>query len=76
MSRVQSLDKNPLSRPRTAEDDGPKANAQAPPKMEVNGQQMPNLGQTMSTAHDHQPFTEQELALALQRSHLAVPAQG
>ena len=27
----------------------------------------------MSTAHDHQPFSEQELALALQRSHLAVP---
>jgi hypothetical protein len=28
---------------------------------------------TMSTAHDHQPFSEQDLALALQRSHLAVP---
>lgn len=29
----------------------------------------------MSTAHDHQPFSEQDLALALQRSHLAVPTQ-
>ncbi|KAK3671327.1 hypothetical protein LTR78_008787 [Recurvomyces mirabilis] len=26
------------------------------------------------TAHDHLPFSENELALALQRSHLAVPA--
>lgn len=25
------------------------------------------------TAHDHQPFTEQDLSLALQRTHLAVP---
>lgn len=33
------------------------------------------LAKTMSTAHDHQPFTEQELALAMSRSHLAVPAQ-
>ncbi|KAF2769415.1 hypothetical protein EJ03DRAFT_96799 [Teratosphaeria nubilosa] len=29
----------------------------------------------MSTAHDHQPFSEQDLALAMQRSHLAVPTQ-
>lgn len=29
---------------------------------------------TLNTAHDHQPFTEQELARALQRSHLTVPA--
>jgi hypothetical protein len=26
-------------------------------------------------AHDHHPFTEQELALALKRSHLTVPVQ-
>lgn len=26
-------------------------------------------------AHDHQPFTEEDLALAMQRSHLVVPTQ-
>ncbi|EMC92407.1 hypothetical protein BAUCODRAFT_287697 [Baudoinia panamericana UAMH 10762] len=29
----------------------------------------------MVTAHDHEYFSEQDLALALQRSHLAVPTQ-
>lgn len=28
----------------------------------------------MSTATDHHPFTEHDLALALQRSHLTIPA--
>lgn len=62
ISRVQSYEGNKIEeRPRTAED-------------KTNG----NLGltTTMSTAHDHQPFTEEQLALAMQRSHLAVPAQG
>lgn len=60
LSRVQSRDNQYKSRPRTA-DDPPKRPRETVP--------------IMSTAHDHQPFTEQELALALQRSHLAVPAQ-
>lgn len=34
-----------------------------------------SLSPPMSTAHDHQPFSEADLALALNRSHLAVPAQ-
>ncbi|PPJ50658.1 hypothetical protein CBER1_05268 [Cercospora berteroae] len=64
LSRVQSKDQRyqPLERPRTA-DSGTAGHAN-------------NLAKTMSTAHDHQPFTEQDLALALHRSHLAVPAQG
>ncbi|KAM3422666.1 hypothetical protein BST61_g154 [Cercospora zeina] len=33
------------------------------------------LTKTYSTAYDHRPFTEQDLALALHRSHLAVPVQ-
>jgi len=33
-------------------------------------------GTIHDTAHDHEPFTEHDLALALSRSHLAVPAQG
>lgn len=52
LSRVQSHDQPPKSRPHTAD-----------------GRPYPG----MSTAYDHQPFSEQELALALQRSHLAVP---
>ncbi|KXT08849.1 hypothetical protein AC579_1482 [Pseudocercospora musae] len=64
MSRVGSKDRNPptLSPPRTA--DGP--NDLALPHM--NG-----ISKTI-TAHDHQPFTEAELALAINRSHLPVPA--
>jgi len=62
LSRVQSRDQGAVSRPRTAED-----------KDRANG--IPNdLYKTHSTAHDHQPFTEQDLHLALQRSHLQVPA--
>ncbi|CAK3852824.1 Hypothetical predicted protein [Lecanosticta acicola] len=74
VSRVQSKDHGPLSRARTAEEP---TNGQSPPppKLEFNTQ-MQALSQTMSTAHDHQLFTEQDLALALKRSHLAVPAQG
>lgn len=34
-----------------------------------------NLSPTMSTAHDHQPFSEAELESAMKRSHLAVPTQ-
>jgi hypothetical protein len=57
MSRVQSHDHRyqPLSRPRSAEIAEPGTTA---------------LSQTLSTAYDHRPFTEQELALALSRTHL------
>lgn len=62
ISRVQSYEgKKVDERPQTAED-------------KPNGHL--GLATTMSTAHDHQPFTEEQLALAMQRSHLAVPAQG
>ena len=33
-----------------------------------------NVPPKMNTAHDHEPFSEQELNLALQRTHLAVPS--
>ncbi|KAF2206515.1 hypothetical protein CERZMDRAFT_89263 [Cercospora zeae-maydis SCOH1-5] len=63
LSRVQSKEQRyqPLERPRTADSS-------------TNGQTN-GLTKTYSTAHDHQPFTEQDLALALHRSHLAVPVQ-
>ncbi|EME47827.1 hypothetical protein DOTSEDRAFT_124512 [Dothistroma septosporum NZE10] len=69
MSRVQSKDHGMASRPRTSEGQ-PNGSASG----NTNG--LPNLIQTLSTAHDHHPFTEKDLALALQRSHLAVPTQG
>jgi len=60
LSRVQSKDQTTISRPRTAED-------------RTNG--APNgLYKSKSTAHDHQPFSEQDIHFALQRSHLQVPA--
>ncbi|KAK5128856.1 hypothetical protein LTR85_000189 [Meristemomyces frigidus] len=60
ISRVQSRDRAvPISRPMTADDGPPHQKGAAYP--------------SMSTAHDHQPFSEHDLALALQRSHLAVP---
>lgn len=59
MSRVQSHERNPLSRPRS------------PP----NGYLGQPLQANSIQAHDHEPFTEEQLALALKRSHLTVPAQ-
>ncbi|TKA81024.1 hypothetical protein B0A55_02486 [Friedmanniomyces simplex] len=60
LSRVQSREQpHPAkSKPRTADE------------------MPPNSGHYYSpvTAHDHQPFSEHELTLAMQRSHLAVPA--
>ncbi|KAK6428907.1 hypothetical protein LTR95_014945 [Oleoguttula sp. CCFEE 5521] len=72
LSRVQSRDRNPRSRvgsthrsrQRTAEHVTP-----VPPPNELGH----SLYKPM-TAHDHQPFSEHDLALALNRSHLAVPA--
>ncbi len=61
LSRAQSREQVPTkSRPRTAEDIPPDCS-------EYFGS---------GTAHDHRPFSEHELTLALQRSHLAVPARG
>lgn len=58
ISRVQSRDHSYRARPKNLE----------PP----NGQK-DSIERALSTAHDHQPFTEHDLALALSRSHLAVP---
>jgi len=61
LSRAQSREQVPTkSRPRTAEN-------VAPYTSDYFGS---------GTAHDHRPFSEHELTLALQRSHLAVPTQG
>lgn len=60
MSRVQSKEMGPGSRPRTAED------------RDANG--MTNGLYKTGTAADHQPFTEDDLALAMRKSHLEVPA--
>lgn len=74
MSRVQSKDHVIVSRPRTSEG-LPNGTANGLANGVPNG--IPNgLTQTLSTAHDHRPFTEGDFALALQRSHLAVPTQG
>lgn len=48
-----------MSRPRTAED------------REANG--LPNGLYKTGTAADHQPFTEEDLLLAMKKSHLEVP---
>lgn len=42
----------------------------APPRSDGLGETRASDG----TAHDHEPFSEQELNLALQRTHLAVPS--
>lgn len=62
LSRVHSKDA-----PRLKVSDGEQANAQ--PNGQANG-----LHKTMSTAHDHQPFSEEDLAHAMQRFRLEVPA--
>lgn len=49
----------------------------APPRSDGLGEPRASDGNVppkMSTAHDHEPFSEQELNLALQRTHLAVPS--
>ncbi|KAK0857780.1 hypothetical protein LTS02_010100 [Friedmanniomyces endolithicus] len=61
LSRAQSREQVPTkSRPRTADNIPPDCS-------DYFGS---------GTAHDHRPFSEHELTLALQRSHLAVPARG
>lgn len=64
ISRVQSKENPAVSRPRTADD------------AEVNGMSdgVPNGLYKTGTAVDHQPFTENDLALAMKKSHLEVPA--
>ncbi|KAK3725554.1 hypothetical protein LTR37_000524 [Vermiconidia calcicola] len=64
MSRVQSYDKPALSRPRTADDPEPNG--------VLNGLHTTNT----ITARDHQPFTAQDLELAMSRTRtLQVPSQ-
>ena len=69
MSRVQSHERYPLSRQRSLNE--------RPPAGYVGD----SLNKSMTShhdsiqAHDHHPFTEQELALELKRSHLTVPGQ-
>lgn len=87
MSRVQSRERYPTSRPRSVDSDpvgphdsvGPldgqmNGELKGQPNGHANGHPKGSL--PPSTAHDHQPFSEDELALALKRSHLAVPAHG
>lgn len=72
LSRVHSHDyaqppKVDISRPTSSSGQDKRSDT---PQDHMNG-----LSQTATiTAHDHQPFTEHDLALALKRSHLAVPA--
>lgn len=63
LSRVQSRDRVPVSRPMTAEDHEPNGLSNGA----SNG-----LYKT-GTAADHHPFTENDLALAMKQSHLEVP---
>lgn len=76
MSRVQSRERHPLSRPLTAESEPSQLEAQLNAQSNGRSNGHPNGTYPPITAHDHQPFTEDELSLALKRSHLAVPAQG
>ncbi|KAM0713833.1 hypothetical protein Q7P37_010795 [Cladosporium fusiforme] len=69
MSRVHSHDRPAASRPRSIKENPYGGTAGAPPNQELSGQR------DSIQAHDHLPFTEQELALALKRSHLAPPVQ-
>ncbi|SMQ54642.1 unnamed protein product [Zymoseptoria tritici ST99CH_1A5] len=64
LSRVQSKDMAYKSRPTSMD---------VRAEQERDGAQYHGMDTTLSTAHDHHPFTEQELALALSRSHLSVP---
>ena len=66
MSRVQSHDRKPPSRPLSMD---------GKPKGHVNGRLAATALPPHIQAYDHQPFTEHDLALALKRSHLDVPAQ-
>jgi hypothetical protein len=67
LSRVQSKDMpQNKSRPTSVDLKTTQKDGQA---------QYEGMDKTLATAHDHQPFTEQDLALALSRSHLAVPAR-
>lgn len=69
MSRVQSHERNPLSRQRSLNQNPHAAtHLGVPPNQRLSGQA------DSVQAHDHHPFTEQELALALKKSHLTVPA--
>ena len=69
MSRVHSHDRNPLSRPRSVAENPHGGYLGQPPNQQLGGPH------DSIQAHDHLPFTEQELALALKRSHLTVPVQ-
>jgi hypothetical protein len=68
MSRVQSHERYPLSRPRSVIENPHGGYLGEPPNRNLSGPH------DSVQAHDHHPFTEQELALALKRSHLTVPA--
>ena len=53
------------------------ANSDRPPtavKADSGPSMKDNRSNGVAAAHDHRPFTEEDLNLALQRSHLAVPA--
>ncbi|KAF2160930.1 hypothetical protein M409DRAFT_28536 [Zasmidium cellare ATCC 36951] len=74
LSRVHSRDH--AHPPKTAEASRPQSSA-GEKRSDTPQDQMNSLSQSHTiTAHDHQPFTEHDLALALKRSHLAVPTQG
>ncbi|TKA23778.1 hypothetical protein B0A50_07060 [Salinomyces thailandicus] len=60
LSRIQSREAVPPSRPIPAGDHPSQSNG-LPPQM--------------TTAHDHNVFSEHELSMAMQRSHLTVPAR-
>jgi hypothetical protein len=69
MSRVQSHERYPLSRPRSVAENPHGGYLGVPSNQVLSGHN------DSVQAHDHHPFTEQELALALKRSHLTVPVQ-
>jgi len=73
ISRVQSRDHNYRATAAAAAAARPKS---PPEALSPKSGQNDSIEKALSTAHDHQPFTEHDLALALSKSHLAVPATG
>ncbi|KAF1343991.1 hypothetical protein BDV97DRAFT_71890 [Delphinella strobiligena] len=72
LSRVQSREKDTtLSRQLSAQNTTLSRQLSARNPVKVNG--AANNTIDAAVAHDHQPFTEEELALAMKRSHLTVP---
>lgn len=78
MSRVQSKDRGILAGSRPQTGDQPSGLAVPGGLVVPSGLVVPHVNGISKTitAHDHRPFTEAELVLAMKRSQLALSTQG